>query len=213
MRAVVNHLTQHAWHADAAALCCGIYYRRERSISSMRYLSEQYEGSCIMAHYCSRTCICRGPAVWLMHERALRATFVHASDYEGASYACHAAQFERAGEELNLDGQCRMHLQSEAAAGNITVGLAFNYMLSSGLSGFYRTEYIDGNGVPRVVAATQFESMSARKAFPCFDEPALKVLCRLVTTCDVGTGPTHPTHWTYELIYLAALHRNVVLEI
>ena len=55
------------------------------------------------------------------------------------------------------------------------MGLEFDYALSSGLAGFYRTQYLDGDGVERVVAATQFESMSARKAFPCFDEPALKV--------------------------------------
>ena len=87
-----------------------------------------------------------------------------------------AAQFERASEELELDGQSRVHMQSEAPAGNITVTLAFDYPLSSGLSGFYRAEYLDMHQRPRVVAATQFESMSARKAFPCLDEPALKVL-------------------------------------
>lgn len=96
--------------------------------------------------------------------------------------ALHAAQFERAEEKFQLDGQSRVHMQSEAPAGNITVTLAFTYTLSSGLSGFYRTEYqdlssgADGVGIMRVVAATQFESMSARKSFPCLDEPALKVL-------------------------------------
>lgn len=95
----------------------------------------------------------------------------------------HAAQFERAAEELQLDGQSRIHMQSTAPAGNITVTLAFDYPLSSGLSGFYRTEYLDGQGLMRVVAATQFEAMSARKAFPCFDEPALKVSPQLRNCC------------------------------
>ncbi|XP_071489970.1 endoplasmic reticulum aminopeptidase 1-like [Diadema antillarum] len=51
--------------------------------------------------------------------------------------------------------------------------LEFSYGLESGLDGFYRSSY-KVDGVTRNIATTQFEATAARKAFPCFDEPALK---------------------------------------
>ncbi|XP_075362623.1 aminopeptidase N isoform X1 [Mycteria americana] len=50
----------------------------------------------------------------------------------------------------------------------------FTGELADDLAGFYRSEYVDSNGVKKVVATTQMQAADARKAFPCFDEPAMK---------------------------------------
>ncbi|XP_061478670.1 leucyl-cystinyl aminopeptidase isoform X2 [Rhineura floridana] len=46
--------------------------------------------------------------------------------------------------------------------------------LSDTYSGFYRIAYDNESSTERWLAATQFEPLSARSAFPCFDEPAFK---------------------------------------
>ncbi|NXA36176.1 AMPN Aminopeptidase, partial [Eudromia elegans] len=50
---------------------------------------------------------------------------------------------------------------------------SFTGELADDLAGFYRSEYVDGTET-KVVATTQMQAADARKAFPCFDEPAMK---------------------------------------
>ncbi|NXE81336.1 AMPN Aminopeptidase, partial [Cochlearius cochlearius] len=50
----------------------------------------------------------------------------------------------------------------------------FTGELADDLAGFYRSEYVDERGNKKVVATTQMQAADARKAFPCFDEPAMK---------------------------------------
>ena len=42
------------------------------------------------------------------------------------------------------------------------------------LHGFYRSTFTDPSGVKHTIATTQFENCDARRAFPCWDEPAFK---------------------------------------
>uniref|UniRef100_A0A674H3P1 Aminopeptidase n=1 Tax=Taeniopygia guttata TaxID=59729 RepID=A0A674H3P1_TAEGU len=51
---------------------------------------------------------------------------------------------------------------------------SFTGELADDLAGFYRSEYTDEAGNKQVVATTQMQAADARKAFPCFDEPAMK---------------------------------------
>lgn len=57
--------------------------------------------------------------------------------------------------------------------GNLWLKVIFRGMLNEKMRGFYRSRY-KVNGKTRYMATTQFEATDARRAFPCFDEPAMK---------------------------------------
>jgi aminopeptidase N len=50
----------------------------------------------------------------------------------------------------------------------------FHGVMRSDGNGLYWDSYIDTDGSTKYIAATQLESIEARKVFPCFDEPDLK---------------------------------------
>ncbi|MBI2910778.1 MAG: M1 family metallopeptidase [Chloroflexi bacterium] len=55
-----------------------------------------------------------------------------------------------------------------------TRALTFTGQLNDQLRGFYRSQYTAADGQQRFLASTQFEATDARRAFPCWDEPAIK---------------------------------------
>lgn len=57
--------------------------------------------------------------------------------------------------------------------GKAWLKLDFVGAINDQLAGFYRSTY-EVNGEKKVLAVTQFEDTDARRAFPCWDEPAIK---------------------------------------
>ncbi|KAM4602441.1 aminopeptidase Ey-like [Polymixia lowei] len=62
----------------------------------------------------------------------------------------------------------------------------FTGELADDLGGFYRSEYME-DGYKKVVATTQMQPTDARKAFPCFDEPAMKAVFHMTLVHPQGT--------------------------
>ncbi len=70
-----------------------------------------------------------------------------------------------------------LELAAAIDPGPCALHAAFTGELNDKLVGFYRSTFTDGEGdgaVTRTIATTQFEATHARRAFPCWDEPAFK---------------------------------------
>ncbi|XP_076040625.1 aminopeptidase N-like isoform X3 [Oratosquilla oratoria] len=73
------------------------------------------------------------------------------------------------------------HLNNPLEAGQrYKISMEFEGYLNDDLNGFYRSQYKDAEGKTRWLATTQFQPTDARKAFPCFDEPALKASFEII---------------------------------
>jgi puromycin-sensitive aminopeptidase len=79
--------------------------------------------------------------------------------------------------ELGLDEEYEVATYTFDATlpvGPAVLEIAFSGILNDQLHGFYRSTYTDPTGVKHTIATTQFENCDARRAFPCWDEPAFK---------------------------------------
>ena len=66
------------------------------------------------------------------------------------------------------------HFPRAIPAGSATLEVAFKGVLNKNLKGFYQSQYQAPDGTQKYLATTQFEATDARRAFPCWDDPAVK---------------------------------------
>lgn len=64
--------------------------------------------------------------------------------------------------------------------------IKFTGILNDNLAGFYRSSYKNKEGQTKYMATTQMEPTDARRAFPCFDEPALKAKFTVTLVANKG---------------------------
>jgi aminopeptidase 2 len=64
------------------------------------------------------------------------------------------------------------------------LSMTFKGELNDKMAGFYRSTYKNADGSEGIMATTQMEPTDARRAFPCFDEPALKAEFTITLIAD-----------------------------
>jgi puromycin-sensitive aminopeptidase len=79
------------------------------------------------------------------------------------------------------DETATLTVPAAVPAGPARIEIAYDAMLNQNLRGLYESRTDE-----RTYAVTQFESTDARRAFPCFDEPAFKATFSLTVTAARG---------------------------
>jgi puromycin-sensitive aminopeptidase len=80
--------------------------------------------------------------------------------------------------------RAHLHFDQKLEPGDWKLHIKFRGILNDKLHGFYRSQYVDAAGKSHVAATTQFESTDARRALPCWDEPALKSVFKVTLVID-----------------------------
>ncbi|OBA23119.1 alanine/arginine aminopeptidase [Metschnikowia bicuspidata var. bicuspidata NRRL YB-4993] len=92
---------------------------------------------------------------------------IHAAHFNGSAVASIAYDEDKQ--------TATFALGAEAVPGQDAVlSMSFTGILNDKMAGFYRSTYTDENGQTAYLATTQMEPTDCRRAFPSFDEPALK---------------------------------------
>lgn len=82
--------------------------------------------------------------------------------------------------------QAALNFPQQLTPGAWELQITFAGILNDKLHGFYRSTYKDADGREKTLASTQFESTDARRAFPCWDEPAFKAVFQVTLVIDQG---------------------------
>ena len=107
---------------------------------------------------------------------------LNCAEIEVASCRVTAGGVELTPSDISFDEQAEtvtFGFDQPLPVGPARLHVEFSGVLNDLLRGFYRSRYVDEDGAERHLATTQFEATDARRAFPCWDEPALKAQFRL----------------------------------
>ena len=97
----------------------------------------------------------------------------HGYDEERQFYIVHLSEVTTGFLPAFPKVSCNQAVQSS----QLNLNIFFTGNLNDELSGFYRSSYTKtATGEKKYLATTQFEATDARRAFPCFDEPAMKAV-------------------------------------
>jgi aminopeptidase N len=103
-----------------------------------------------------------------------------AINFQHASIGSHGVE-QKAKVALDQAGErATLAVATPLSPGPATIVIRYTGILNEELRGFYLGKLTDG----RKYAVTQFESTDARRAFPCFDEPAYKATFDITIIAD-----------------------------
>jgi puromycin-sensitive aminopeptidase len=121
---------------------------------------------------------------------------IHAVDLDIAAVAARDAHDREVPGRADLEPaheRARLVFRESLAPGQWRLRLTFTGVLNDKLRGFYRSRYADADGGEHLLAATQFEATDARRAFPCWDEPAFKAVFATTLVVDEGLAAVSNT--------------------
>src|ERR1043166_9099295 len=113
-----------------------------------------------------------------VHE-AVQKIVLNAAELELQSASIKGTDGKTISGDVSLDSeneQATLSFSETLKPGCWELQLKFSGILNDKLHGFYRSTYKNAEGQEKLLASTQFESTDARRAFPCWDEPAFKAV-------------------------------------
>ncbi|KAF9383414.1 hypothetical protein CPB97_006477 [Podila verticillata] len=119
-----------------------------------------------------------------LHAKELNIQTASARDHllNGYSVTASSVSYNIEDETITLEFPRALHVGSSWILDITYIGL-----VNDKLNGFYRSAYTDANNNIHQLTTTQFESTHARRAFPCWDEPAMKATFSLTLVAPQGT--------------------------